>query len=90
MATIHNATARRLMYEWHGGQGSALYAAASSGLVASFAALADECLSIDEPDRNKLLCWIVKRQRTSMETVIGGKAYAILPWVSRTYYPKGK
>lgn len=33
---------RALMYDWHGGQGSSLYAAASSGLVADVESLAAE------------------------------------------------
>lgn len=87
---IQNNTARRLMYEWHSGQGSAFYAAASSGLCASFEALAAECVTIDEPDRARLMCWIQKRQQTlKIETVVQGRAYRVLPWVSRSYYPKG-
>lgn len=46
---IQNKTARRIMYEWHGGQWSAFYAASSSGLVASFDAIRAEitdCLNI--------------------------------------------
>ena len=42
MATINREKLRRLMYEWHGGQGSSLYAAASSGLVRDRAELAAE------------------------------------------------
>jgi hypothetical protein len=90
MATIQNETARRMMYEWHGGMPSAFYAAASSGLVASFAQLAAECATIDEPDRAKLMAWIQKRQaKFKTETVVSGRAYRILPWVSRSYFPKG-
>lgn len=83
MATIQNKTARALLYAWHSGQSSPFYAAASSGLVASFAALADECSRIDEPDRAKLMAWIQKRQSRYKEVVIGGRAYAVLPWVGR-------
>lgn len=83
---IQNRTARRLMYEWHGGQSSPFYAAASSGLVASFVALADECMTIDEPDRGKLLSWIQQRQQKAPRTVVRGREYAVLPWVSRSYY----
>ena len=42
MATINREKLRRLMYEWHGGQGASLYAAASSGLVRDSAELASE------------------------------------------------
>ena len=40
---IQNKTARQMMYAWHGGQTSTLYAAASSGLVESFDALLQAC-----------------------------------------------
>jgi len=39
---IQNKTARNTLYAWHGGQWSAFYAAASSGLVESFDALRGE------------------------------------------------
>ena len=42
MGTINREKLRRLMYEWHCGQGSSLYAAASSGLVRDRAELASE------------------------------------------------
>ena len=42
MTTINREKLRRLMYEWHSGQGSSLYAAASSGLVRDRAELAAE------------------------------------------------
>lgn len=87
MATIQNATARRLMYEWHGGMSSAFYAAASSGLVASFTALALECETVDDAgDRQKLLAWIQKRQANKTRVVVLGREYAVLPWVSRSYF----
>lgn len=75
------------MYEWHGGMSSAFYAAASSGLVASFAELAAECATIDEPDRARLMAWIQKRQaKFKTEIVYCGRAYRVLPWVSRSYF----
>ena len=83
---IQNKTARRLMYEWHGGQSSALYAAASSGLVASFTALALECDSVDQKDRSKLLSWIMARQANHVQVVVAGRSYAALPWVARSYF----
>lgn len=87
MATIQNATARRMMYEWHGGMSSAFYAAASSGLVASFTALALECNSMDDAkERSKLLAWIQKRQANKLRVVVHGHEYSILPWVSRSYF----
>ena len=86
--TIQNNTARHLMYEWHSGMSSPFYAAASSGLCASFSELAHECTNIDEPDRTKLMGWIQKRQRKYHEVIIKGRPYAILPWVSKAYFPK--
>lgn len=86
---IQNKTARRLMYDWHDGQSSAMYAAASSGLVESFVALADDVSRIDDPkDRNALMCWIMQRQTKAPRVCIGGRFYGVLPWVSRTYYPR--
>lgn len=87
MATIQNKTARRMMYDWHGGSGSPFYQAASSGLVASFTALALECDSMEDPkERSKLLAWIQKRQANKTRVVVQGQEYAVLPWVSRSYF----
>lgn len=87
MANIQNRTARRLMYEWHSGGGSPFYAAASSGLVASFVALADECARIDDAkDRQALMIWIQRRQPKAPRVVVHGREYAVLPWVSRSYF----
>jgi len=82
---IRNATARRIMYDWHSGQWSAFYAAASSGLCASFTALALECDGITDGDKSKLLEWIMHKQNNYREAVVCGRAYAVLPWVSRSY-----
>lgn len=88
--TIQNKTARELLYSWHGEMSSAFYAAASSGLCMSFRALAHECVSIDEPDRARLMSWIAKKQKQCKTTVhVQGVNYFVLPWVSRTYFPKG-
>lgn len=88
--TIQNNTARRIMYEWHDGQTSAFYAAASSGLCASFDALEYECRGITDPDKEKLLRWIVKQKtRKQNVIIIRGQSYSVLPWVSRSYYAKG-
>ncbi len=85
---IQNKTARDLLYSWHGGQRSPFYAAASSGLVKSWVELSDECSRIDDPvDRNKLLCWMMQRQRKAPRVCINNVFYSVLPWVSRTYYP---
>lgn len=75
------------MYDWHSGMGSAFYAAASSGLVASFVALSNECMTIyDQNDRQKLLNWIQQKAIEHTEIVIMGRAYGVLPWVSRSYF----
>lgn len=84
---IRHATARRMLYDWHSGQTSTFYAAASSGLCASFDALARECATMDNPtDRAKLAAWIEARRRLAPELVVSGRVYRVLPWVSRTYY----
>ena|SRR5437868_8822595 len=81
---IRNSTARRLMYEWHGGMHSPFYAAASSGLVASFVALTDECMRIDEPDRGALMTWIQRAQQAAKPvTATDGRTYSALPWANR-------
>lgn len=85
MATIQNRTARALLYSWHGGVSSAFYAAASSGLCASFTALALECDTMDDPkDRQKLLSWIMKMQSQKRAQVcVMNRFYTPLPWVGR-------
>lgn len=86
---IRHKTARDLMYLWHGGMGSPFYAAASSGLCFSFDALKREVLSMgDEKDRARLLEWIERREKVAPVVVVQGCAYRVLPWVSRSYFPK--
>ena len=78
---IQNKTARRLMYEWHSGQWSAFYAAASSGLIESFCELDTECETIDNPtDRQKMREWIHHRKKADTRILINGRAYVVLPW----------
>jgi hypothetical protein len=73
------------MNEWHDGQASALYAAASSGLVESFVLLANEIVAIDNPkDRQNLLNWVQHKQTRVPYVYIQGRNYGVLPWVSRT------
>lgn len=86
---IQHKTAREMMYSWHGGQSSALYAAASSGLVVSMVALSDEILKIGEPDRGRLMSWLQRRSMVAPEVVVVGRTYRVLPWISRSYFPKG-
>ena len=80
---VQHKTARRIMYEWHSGQWSPLYAAASSGLVACFDALKHECSTIDNPDRDKLMVWLEKQAQKRTRYVFCGSSYTPLPWVSR-------
>lgn len=80
---IQHKTARRIMYEWHGGQCSAFYAAASSGLVACFDELRHECRMIDNPGRDKLMAWIEKQAQKKTRYIFCGASYTPLPWVSR-------
>lgn len=86
--TIQNNTARKLMYEWHSGQTSPFYAAASSGLCADYGALEWEANKIDDPsDRAKLLAWITKRKtaKKKIKVIFMGQSYFVLPWVHRSY-----
>jgi len=81
---MSNAAARQTLYDWHGGQGSPFYAAASSGLVASFELLAQECDEIgDGMTRARLLAWIeVQKERAPRVTVNRSQCfyYHALPW----------
>ena len=78
---IRNDTARQLMYDWHDGQWSAFYAAASSGLVADFDALLADCASINEKNpRRKLTEWIMHRAATCEGKTVNGQFYSVLPW----------
>lgn len=88
---IQNKTARRIMYEWHDGQWSSFYAAASSGLVESFDSLLSEAksnLQYDEQgDITKLIQWIEhKKSKSKTQVFISNSYYFILPWASRTYH----
>lgn len=81
---IQNKTARRLMYEWHSGQWSAFYAAASSGLIESFYELEIECETITNPtDRQKLREWIHHRKKADTKVLINCRTYVALPWMKR-------
>jgi hypothetical protein len=81
---IRNQTARKLMQDWHDGQSSAMYAAASSGLVESFVMLANEVLTIDNPkDRQALLNWVQHKQTRVSYVYIKDRNYGVLPWVSK-------
>ena len=64
--------ARRIAYDWHGGQSSPMYAFASSGLVADLPALVaeiDDCkrygLSTQLRELNQLRRFVLAMPRTS-------------------------
>lgn len=84
---IRSSTARRLMHDWHSGQWSALYAAASSGLVESWDNLRSEINEIDAVDRSRLIEWLDAQNKCSLYTVIGRRLYAVLPWIDRKLWP---
>lgn len=88
---IQNKTARRIMYDWHSGQWSSFYAAASSGLVDSFDSLLSEAdfnLKHDtSTDMIKLIQWIkYKKEKLKTTVFICNRYYFVLPWISRTHY----
>lgn len=79
------AIARRMMYDWHGGQASALYAAASSGLVKDPNLLLAEIEDIvPEGDVQRVaLDWLRKELDSSMLVEVQGREYLALPWCAR-------
>ena len=82
---IQNKTARKLMYDWHSGQFSALYKAASSGLVEDINNLEYEINHIDYPkDKAKLMEWWKAKKVKLTSVLIINNFYIVLPWVSRT------
>lgn len=92
---IRNATARQLLYDWHGGMSSPFYAAASSGLVADWPALRAEVQTCynhpstslkDRAQLAKLLVWIDHQRNASTLWInhpADGKTYSALPWSKR-------
>ena len=88
---IQSKTARKMMYDWHGGQSCPLYAAASSGLVADWDALLYACTcmkgSKEYPqDYAKLTEWIKHKQaKHKSSVVVQGQSYDALPWASHSY-----
>ena len=88
---IQSRTARKIMYSWHGGQSCPLYAAASSGLVADWDSLLQECSGMKDSkeypqDYAKITEWIKCAQaKQKSSIVVQGRSYAVLPWVSRSY-----
>lgn len=78
---ITNNEARELLYAWHSGQWSPLYAAASSGLVLDIQKLAEGINDItDLVDKAKLFKWFDNaRQNYPLEEVFG-ETYLKLPW----------
>ena len=81
---IHNKTARQLMYDWHSGQWSPFYAAASSGLVEDWERLIGEAKTINNKDGEKLVQWLEyqKAKPKAVSVLVRGVLYGVLPWVS--------
>ncbi len=80
---IRHTTARRIMYDWHAGQWSPLYAAASSGLVESFVELADAAATITDADeRGELMSWLQRQSSSAPRVAVDGREYRALPWVT--------
>lgn len=83
---IRAKTARKIFYDWHGGQWSSLYAAASSGLVEDTEKLLADCREItDGETREKLTAWINQqikkgRYRTKSSILNPDQCYLMLPW----------
>jgi len=80
---IRNATARQLLYDWHGGQWSAFYGAASSGLVAltDRDALLFELDAItSKKDRDRLREWLTDQISKNVHRDTKGRHWIILPW----------
>ena len=81
---IQNKTARKLFYDWHNGQFSSLYKAASSGLVDDINQLEYEINRIDCPkDKAKILGWWKAKKIRATEVFIINNWYIALPWASR-------
>ena len=83
---IKQKTARAMLYDCHGGQWTATYAAASSGLVKDFEELLAEVKTITfKPDRDKLIEYLM-RQRDKARYVCQGDRndpadyFLRLPW----------
>lgn len=92
---IRNATARKILYAWHGGQNSAFYAAASSGLVShdDEERIFFECKDItDEKTRFKMLDWLSEQFAYPVSVAVSPSGhrmpssknprdyYTVLPW----------
>ena len=81
LSMIQNKTARKLMYDWHSGQFSALYKAASSGLVEDINNLEYEINHIDYPkDKAKLMEWWKAKKVKLTSVLIINNFYIALPW----------
>ena len=81
---IHSRKARELAYDWHGGQWSALYAAASSGLIEDLQALIreiDSCLVLAGTKADVRALNSLKRyfQSSIIASIPGRYPYAA-PW----------
>lgn len=85
---IKQKTARAMLYDWHGGQWTAIYAAASSGLVKNFEALLLEVKTITfEPDRDKLIEYLLYQHSKARYVCQGDRNdpedyFFELPWAN--------
>lgn len=91
--TISSQEARELLYDWHGGQTSPEYAAASSGLVISMEQLKESLLHLamqvehtPNPDPKEVeelhtvLDYLSEQEDEAPRRVVNGVAYIALPW----------
>lgn len=81
---LSDKVAREMLYDWHGGQSSPFYAAASSGLVESFDELAREARAVSPESYSALSQWIEHQRETAKPVVVQGREYFALPWASKT------
>jgi hypothetical protein len=88
MATLSHGQARRIASEWHGGQGSALYALASAGQV-SGDTLSEIDRQIDEVDRRPEVFDDPPQARIDLSALRryvrarNGRSYVGIPWHTR-------
>jgi hypothetical protein len=80
---IKQKTARAMLYDWHGGQRSATYAAASSGLIINFEELLREVNQISfTADRDKLTEYLLHQQSKRRLLTRGHILCLALPWAN--------
>ena len=87
---MNSTEAQRMLYDWHSGQGSAVYAAANSGLVEDMPALLlciEHAQAVCDASRNveqlralTTLAGYVQRSVVGPIEASDGKVYLALPW----------